>query len=364
MSTMTFQPQRTLEAYARRLRAYLQEETPFQLTDMDSILSAYQDVAIFDHRLFRFDVSSRIEGQQVILDGEVSLRELKTGLLTLLEYCGIESVEDNIKILPVKKPGTQILAVVHNPIVPLYKEPNAQSEQISQLLIGDGVEILKRNRNYSLVQGPDGYLGWMPSEGLCTCESDDLQKWISMPRVAFIEPVDLENISIPLGAELPLIERGMVLLPINREVRVREASYRALKWLKQPQRQTVVNIAKRFLGVPYLWGGKSMAGIDCSGLVQMAYRGAGIYLSRDANQQFLVGRLVATRNYQGEMMPGDLLYFAGMVGNISHIAISLGGSRYIHACDKGVVINSLDPKEPEFDASRAESFVYAKRLIQ
>ena len=210
------------------------------------------------------------------------------------------------------------------------------------------------------------YIGWTSSAGLSRCEPEFFQKWVSLPRVAFLEPYE-ENgqVSIPLGAELPLAQRGRILLPDAREQRVPEKTYRPLRWLKQPQRQTVVRMAKRFLGVPYLWGGKSMKGIDCSGLVQVAYRAAGIYVSRDANQQFLAGRLVATRHYCGEMTPGDLIFFAGPVGSINHIGISLGNAKYVHAAgESGVVISSLDPQDAEYDAERAKSFVYAKRLIQ
>lgn len=359
--------QRTIQSYGRFLKRFLHlGDGPFQPLQIGQLINGYEAIAIFDPRLVHFQVKGRAKASSVELTGYVSLQELKTGLIAILQEGGIESIKDLVEVLPAPELKGKFLALVRKPIVGLYRKPTARSEQTSQLLIGDAVGVLLRNKTYCLVQGPDGYIGWTPSAGLSHCEPEFFQKWVSLPRVAFLEPYE-ENgqVSIPLGAELPLIQRGRVLLPDDREQQVPEKTYRPLRWLKQPQRQTVVRMAKRFLGVPYLWGGKSMKGIDCSGLVQVAYRAAGIYVSRDANQQFLAGRLVATRHYCGEVTPGDLIFFAGPVGSITHIGISLGDAKYIHASgESGVVISSLDPLDAEYDAQRAKSFVYVKRLIQ
>jgi len=362
--SMTQQDQRSLQAYGKILRRVLEVEGALKPSQIKEVLRVYRDVAICDPRLFHFQIAARNIDEGIELSGEVSLRELKTGLVALLQQSGIRSVQDKIVVLPGPSMQGRTLALVSLPIVSLHRDPTLKSEQTSQLLIGDAVEILKRNRDYSLVQGPDGYIGWTNSKGIRSCDPEFFQKWISLTRAAFLEPIEQGEITIPIGAELPLLERGKVLLPDDREFQVREKSYRPLRWLKQPQRQAVVKMAKRFLGVPYLWGGKSIQGIDCSGLVQVAYRAAGIYVSRDANQQFLAGRLVATRSYRGDIVPGDLLFFCSVVGNISHTAISLGDHKYIHACDGGVVINSLDPGDEDYNEARAQSFAYAKRLIQ
>jgi len=359
--------QRTIQSYGRFLKRFLDlGDGPFRPSQIERIINGYAAIAIFDPRLVHFQVQGKALSAGVELTGWVSLQELKTGLIAILREEGISSIEDRVGVLPDPGLKGKHLALVRKPIVGLYREPTTRSEQTSQLLVGDAVSLLLRDKHYCLVQGPDGYIGWTPAAGLYHCEPEFFQKWVSLPRAAFLEAYE-ENgqCCIPLGAELPLAQRGAVLLPDNREQRVPEKAYRPLRWLKQPQRQTVVRMAKRFLGVPYLWGGKSMQGIDCSGLVQVAYRAAGIYVSRDANQQFLAGRLVATRHYRGELTPGDLIFFAGAVGSITHIGISLGESKYIHADgENGVVIASLDPRDAEYDAARAKSFVYAKRLIQ
>ena len=116
-------------------------------------------------------------------------------------------------------------------------------------------------------------------------------------------------------------------------------------------------------GRAYWWGGKTAAGIDCSGLVQVAYAAAGYQLPRDSNQQFLLGRLIATRWHLAGLHPGDTLYFLGSHGRIRHTGIYIGGDRYLHAQMPVVSISSLNPEHVDYDARRRKSFAFAKRLL-
>ena len=125
--------------------------------------------------------------------------------------------------------------------------------------------------------------------------------------------------------------------------------------------QVAVAHARRYLGTPYLWGGVTVDGADCSGFVQVCWRAAGCEFPRDAGPQFeelpyLVGR--------GELMPGYFLFF-GRGGTITHVALSLGGERFIHA--KGspecrVLINSFDPRDAEYSPTLAAIYMGARRI--
>ena len=116
--------------------------------------------------------------------------------------------------------------------------------------------------------------------------------------------------------------------------------------------EKVIARGKQVLGTNYLWGGKTSEGVDCSGLVQLSYKAAGIHLPRDAYQQFYMGRFSATRWHKAGMRRGDTLYFLGHDGKIRHTGIYLGDNRYLQAIIPIAPISSFDPTDPDYDARR------------
>ena len=114
----------------------------------------------------------------------------------------------------------------------------------------------------------------------------------------------------------------------------------------------IIASGRQLLGTPYLWGGKTSEGIDCSGLVQFSFAAAGVHLPRDSYQQFYFGRLTATRWHMAGLRRGDTLYFLGEEGKIRHTALYLGDDRYLQAVLPVVRISSFNPAHPEYDARR------------
>jgi cell wall-associated NlpC family hydrolase len=116
----------------------------------------------------------------------------------------------------------------------------------------------------------------------------------------------------------------------------------------------VTHTALRYLGVPYVWGGTTYSGVDCSGFVQAVFEHNGVSLPRTADSQFEVGRAIRMR----DLMPGDLVFFETYTVGPSHVGIYLGGGRFVHAsASDGVRVDHLS------DDYYAERYLGARRLI-
>jgi cell wall-associated NlpC family hydrolase len=127
--------------------------------------------------------------------------------------------------------------------------------------------------------------------------------------------------------------------------------------------ELAVRTAQEYLATPYVFGGRSRLGIDCSGLTGAGYASVGLTLPRDARQQILVGKLAAAPWHLQALRPGDLLFFCDDTGRVIHTALSLGGMRFIHASPPQVQINSLDPADPLYSEFWRKYFAFARRPL-
>jgi len=131
--------------------------------------------------------------------------------------------------------------------------------------------------------------------------------------------------------------------------------------------ENVIRTARRFFGVPYLWGGTSAKGFDCSGFTKTVYFLNGVLLPRDASQQVMVGSIIDTGVDMENLNTGDLLFFGSKAtpeqeARVTHVAIYLGRKKFIHSSGD-VRINSFDPSDPDFSKYRLGTFLHARRII-
>lgn len=201
-------------------------------------------------------------------------------------------------------------------VSPLRAENSDKSEMVSQLLYGETVEILEVNQNFTKIKNQyDDYEGWMDTKHLTKIDEKIFEHFITQPFGYY---------------ELP---EGRTLLSLGSEITSEVSDF-----ICTDLSASIVEAALKFLNVPYLWGGKSFFGIDCSGFTQLVYKIHNIKLKRDAYQQAEQGEVLS---FIEESKPGDLAFFENEEGRIHHVGILLNQNEIIHASGK-VRIDSLD----------------------
>lgn len=225
-------------------------------------------------------------------------------------------------------------------VAPVRKQPGDQSEMTNQLLFGDLLLVYDNMKQWRLIETiDDKYAGWIDQKQVIELEKDEFD-FLAMNSAYFaLDPFHLAYTGnkkscyhISLGSKLPNFSNGKI--QVNNTVANYPGKYRFSK--ERCNGQIVGELAKLYLGAPYLWGGRSFFGIDCSGLVQVIFSMCGINLARDSNEQVNFGQTVSFIN---DSKPGDLAFFDNEEHKIIHVGILLGNHQVIHA--SGVV--RIDP---------------------
>jgi cell wall-associated NlpC family hydrolase len=213
------------------------------------------------------------------------------------------------------------------PVAPLRKEASDKAEIVSQALFGERLVVLEENDKWAIIESTeDQYQGWIDKKQIAeSTPSTDLAT-LSHP-VQLVHHKSLGNLWLPAGA---CVNRALVNNASDIIARDFELSAQAIE-----------SVAMQFQNAPYLWGGKTILGIDCSGFTQTVFKLCGFQLKRDAFQQVEQGSMI---DFVDEAITGDLAFFDNAEGRITHVGIVLNtadGKRIIHASGK-VRIDKLD----------------------
>lgn len=205
------------------------------------------------------------------------------------------------------------------PVVPMRAEATDRAEMVSQLLFGDTFVVEQKGEKWSMVVADyDGYRGWVDTKQIYLIDEQcytKVRNWKGVTNELITTAKMRENdIVIPMGSTVPTDAEG------GDGLEIVYAHYAGS--------DTLLDIAAKWIGVPYLWGGKTCMGVDCSGFTQTVFKTCGIKLLRDASQQAAQG--VDVDNI-ADALPNDLCFFRNDDGRIIHVGIYMGNGQIIHA---------------------------------
>ena len=337
-----------------------------------------------DRRVAVFDIEWERRQGNLIIKGEVDNAETKYALFAGIEELNLPHPVDSIMVLPHPDLGEKQYAVINVSVGNMRSHHRHTSELVTQVLLGTPVKILKRQGWWFYIQSPDRYLGWINGGALHTVTRAELEEWNNSTQIIV---TDLHGVvrkqpaadalpvsNVVIGSRLLLTGRSgtwnEVRLPDGRSGYIERPGTEYYSTWEENVTLTGENIAqtaKMFLGIPYLWGGTSVKGLDCSGFTKTVFMLNGMDLNRDASQQILMGEHIDTGENFSNLRKGDLVFFGrketeDQPERIVHVGIYLDNGEFIHSSDY-VRINSFFPVADNYDEFETNRFVRARRLI-
>lgn len=307
----------------------------------------------------------------------------------LLQHIGNLSAKVDIVTLPDSSVGSKTYGIVNLSVSNLRSSPGHASELATQVLLGTQVDILQRRRSEYRVRTPEGYIAWVPTSSVVAMDKAAIDQWRAKDKIIYTEEFG-RSYSSPdrSGLRVSDLVYGNILALEDTQPEYYEVSYPDNRkafipkteaitfahWLstRDATAENVLSSAKTMLGLPYLWGGTSVKGVDCSGFTKTSFYMNGYVIPRDASQQVLAGDAVDILDEDGKfdqekalknLKPADLLFFAGgSTSRITHVALYIGNGEFIHSAGT-VRINSIFPDSDHYDDFQTRTLVSARRYI-
>jgi len=250
-------------------------------------------------------------------------------------------------------------------VIPVRADVSGKSEMVSQLLFGETFSILSKAKGWAkIITDHDSYEGWIDEKQFISLNDDEHAQILSSPKyysTDLVHPLNQKDVGT-----LNIVPGSVLYNSTAAEFILGDKTFsfdgKMIATDIQPSSDKLIKNALYFLNSPYLWGGRTPFGIDCSGFVQIAARLSGISLPRDTREQSEEGEMI---NLISEALPGDLAFFDNAEGRIIHVGILLENAQIIHASGK-VRIDTIDHQGifKEESKNYSHQLRVIKRIIQ
>lgn len=346
-------------------------------------ITAIKSEFVPDKRVALFDVTAENSGEAIVLKGDSDLPEAVSALKQKLSISNIEFI-DSIQVLPSAELGGKTRAVINISVANLRSNPKHSAELATQATLGTPVKVLKKDGGWYYIQTPDKYLSWVDDGGITLMDDQHFEEWKATDKIvytktyghAYNDSTEETVISdLVAGNILEFVKLAddhfVASYPDGRIAMVRFDEAKSYAgWIQDmnPTPENLVSTSKTLMGVPYLWGGTSTKGMDCSGFTKTIYFLNGMVIPRDASQQVHTGQQIDENRNFDNLKKGDLLFFGRKATDstkekVVHVGMWIGNNEFIHASNM-VRVSSIDSNSENFDEYNLNRYLRSKRILK
>jgi len=354
-----------------------------EVSKVDPIINSVKEQYAPDKRVAMFDIETIKSNNGYVVKGSSNLPDAVADLKGKLKAENINFV-DSIEILPSKKLEGKTQGIIAISAANLRGNPRHSAELVTQGTLGMPVNIFKKEGSWYLIQTPDKYIAWVDYGGVTPMDKEEFNTWKASDKIIFTATAgssyaeanaNSQVISDLVGGNiLSLLDEKNdfyeVKYPDGRVAYLKKNEAKPYKeWINSltHTKESLVETSKTLMGLPYLWGGTSPKGVDCSGFTKTVYFLNGMVIPRDASQQINEGILVDDTKDFSKLIPGDLLFFGKKATDstkerVIHVGMWIGNNEFIHSAGS-VHISSMDKNADNYDEYNLNRYLRTKRIL-